>query len=119
MKIPDYNMIGKRIRERRKLAKLTQEALAERAGIGIQHISKIENGSTKLSLPCLMSIANALGTTVDNLLMDNIEASKPDLACDAQSIFADCSATEILVMREVLIALKKGLREQSRTDRNI
>jgi len=63
--MPDYTLIGKRIRERRLALKLTQERIAEAADVGIQHMSKIENGHTKLSLPCLIAIANALQTTVD------------------------------------------------------
>jgi transcriptional regulator with XRE-family HTH domain len=112
MEMPDYIVIGKRIREGRLSKKMTQEILAESAGVGTQHINKIENGSTKLSLPCLIAIANALNTTVDHLLMDSVQASKPDLACDAQTIFADCSATEIYILSETIRALKKALRRK-------
>jgi transcriptional regulator with XRE-family HTH domain len=113
MNMPDYNQIGQRIRERRLAAGLTQEQLAEAAGVGVQHMSKIENGGTKLSLPCLMAVANAMDVTVDSLLMDNITASRPDMIRELEdSIFADCSTAELAILKATVTALKRALHEQ-------
>ena len=49
-------------------AGLTQDNLAEMVGCNTSHISNIENNHTKASLNVLITIANALNTTVDNLL---------------------------------------------------
>ena len=115
--MPDYKLIGERIKARRLALKSTQETLAESAGIGIQHMSKIENGNTKLSLPCLIAIANALQTTVDNLLMDNIVASKSAVIEHADSIFADCTSEEIYVITQTVNALKRSIREKGFSDK--
>ena len=115
--MPDYNIIGKRIKERRLHLKLTQETLSESAGIGIQHMSKIENGNTKLSLPCLIALANALNTTVDYFLMDNINASKQDIIKDAESIFSDCTPSEIFVIKQTINTLKQSLRAKGLSDK--
>lgn len=40
----DYKEIGKRVKIARIRADLTQEALAEKAGLSITHMSNIENG---------------------------------------------------------------------------
>lgn len=56
----DYKAIGKRIKIARIQAELSQEALAEKADLSPTHMSNIENANTKLSLPMLISIANAL-----------------------------------------------------------
>ena len=114
---PDYNLIGKRIKERRLELKLTQETLSETAGIGIQHMSKIENGNTKLSLPCLIALANALNATVDSFLMDNIAASKCDVIRDAESIFSDCTPAETFVIKQTINTLKRSLREKGLSDK--
>ena len=111
-RMPNYALIGKRIKEHRLSLKLTQERLAEAADIGIQHISKIENGHTKLSLPCIIAIANALQTTVDHLLMDSMDVSKPKIIYEADSVFADCTPAEIYVMTQVINTLKKCLKSQ-------
>ncbi len=113
---PDYKLIGMRIKNRRLSLKKTQEIVAEDAGIGIQHLSKIENGSTKLSLPCLIAIANALKTTVDHLLADNIENYKQKTIIQAESLFADCTPSEVYVITQTINTLKRSLREKGLSD---
>ena len=115
--MPDYDLIGLRIKERRLLLNLTQEVLAEAAGIGIQHMSKIENGHTKLSLPCIIAIANALQTTVDHLLMDNIHVSRSDVVREAESVYTDCTPSELYIIRQTTNALKQSLRAKNYYDK--
>ena len=71
----DYKAIGRRIRFARMSRQLTQEKLSELTDISREHISHIESGSTKLSLPAIVNIANALDTSVDYFLYDNVKAS--------------------------------------------
>ena len=40
----DYKIIGKRIKERRKICQITQETLAEKLGVSVGYISQIERG---------------------------------------------------------------------------
>lgn len=75
MKI-DYKAIGKRVREKRKKLYITQAQLAEKANLSDTLISHIERGTTKLSLPSIIALANALGTSVDTLLMDVTDNSE-------------------------------------------
>lgn len=49
----DYRAIGKRIKIARIKADLTQEALAEKASLSTTHMSNIETGNSKLSLPTI------------------------------------------------------------------
>ena len=110
---PNYKLIGIRIKNHRLQMKLTQEKLAEMADVSVQHLSKIETGNTKLSLPCLMAIANALQTTVDRLLMDNITESKADLLKEVEAVFSGCSNDEIFLMLSQADSIKKALRMKS------
>ena len=64
----DYAELGKRIKRIRGEKKISQEKLAEIAGILIQKVSEIENGKTKMKLQEFMNIADALDTTIDVLL---------------------------------------------------
>ena len=64
----DYYQIGQRIRKYRKAQGLSQEELAARAGISVTHMSHIETGSTKLSLPVLAALSDALDVRADVLL---------------------------------------------------
>ena len=65
----DYYVIGQRIRKTRKAHGLSQEQLAELVGISTTHMSHIETGNTKLSLPVLVSLAEALEVSTDELLL--------------------------------------------------
>ena len=63
-----YQRIGRRIRERRSAQKLTQERLAELAGISLSFLGHIERGSRKLSVDTLYKICMALDCSADELL---------------------------------------------------
>lgn len=65
----DYKIIGKNIQNLRICKQLTQARLAEKAGVSVNHISRIETGSGTMSLDSLIAISNALETTPDYLLM--------------------------------------------------
>ena len=57
--------IGQRIAALRKLAGMSQEQLALRAGLQRTHISRIEAGKYSVTLETIQAIAEALGMTVD------------------------------------------------------
>ena len=57
----DYVMIGRRIKGSRLEAKLTQERVAEAAGITTVYLSKIENGKVTPTLDTLGEICTAIG----------------------------------------------------------
>lgn len=64
----DYREIGRNIRRCRREKGIKQKELAEQVNISDQHMSHIENGSTQLSLPTLIAIANALEVDCNTLL---------------------------------------------------
>lgn len=59
--------VGARIRLFRKLRGLSQQALAESAGVTFQQIQKYERGANRVSASMLARIARALGTPVSEL----------------------------------------------------
>lgn len=61
----DINAVGQRINQCREAAGLTQERLAEKAGISPQHMSNIMNGKSGPSIIVLMKIAVALDIALD------------------------------------------------------
>jgi len=67
--------IGKRIAALRKLAGMSQEDLALRAGLQRTHVSRIEAGKYAVTLETIQAIAEALYMTVDI-----IDTSLSDLA---------------------------------------
>lgn len=72
----DYYEIGERIRKMRKAHEFSQEELAEKIGISTTHMSHIETGNTKLSLPVLVAISLALEVQTDDLLFEAANTSR-------------------------------------------
>lgn len=58
---------GKQIKEARVKAKLTQEKLAQKAGISVFTLQKYESGDRKPKIESLQKIANALGIPITRL----------------------------------------------------
>ena len=65
--------LGKKIRQLRFRAGLTQEQLAEKMGIGAQSVSKWENGATMPDITALPLLAETFGVTIDDLFDLTIE----------------------------------------------
>ena len=59
----DYAALGKRVRTRRKMMGLTQEALAEKLGISCSFVGHIERGSRKMSMETLIKISDIMGVS--------------------------------------------------------
>lgn len=64
----DYVAIGQRVRILRRGAKLTQEELAQQAGISASFLGHIERGSRVLSVETLLALCGALSSTPNELL---------------------------------------------------
>ena len=70
-----YTQLGKRIKQQRILARMTQEKLAEAAGISLSFLGHIERGTRKASLDTVVKICNALKVSPNQLLRDSLEGS--------------------------------------------
>jgi transcriptional regulator with XRE-family HTH domain len=70
----DYAALGRRIKAQRKLLGMTQEELAELAGISCSFMGHIERGTRKLSVDTLVKITGALQLSCDMLLQDSLDA---------------------------------------------
>lgn len=73
----DYKLLGENIKKYRKRAGLTQEKLAEEVNCSNSHIGQIESGRGVPSLNTVLLIANALGVTVDQLVLSDLQ--RPEL----------------------------------------
>ena len=62
-----YERLGRNIKRKRKIAGLTQQQLADKIGIGLNFMGKIEVAFSKPSLDTVIEIANALECTVSEL----------------------------------------------------
>jgi len=63
---------GKKIAKLRQAQSLTQKELAERAGISIGYLSRIEEGAKKPHFKTLSRIAFALGVKISELKISEV-----------------------------------------------
>lgn len=63
----DYKLIGSRLKTQRITQRMTQEYVAEQAGITVVYLSKIENGHVKPTIDVLDSICTSVGFDVSAL----------------------------------------------------
>lgn len=107
----DYQAIGVRIRRFRKEKGLTQQALAELSNQEPSNISHIERGATKLGLPTIVNIANALEVTVNDLLCDSLPLAQAVYMDELNNLLRDCTHAELRIITDTVRTLKNSLRK--------
>lgn len=106
----NYKDIGKRIRQERHRSNITQEKLAEIAGITVQHLSNIEHANTKLSLSVLVDIANALHIDVSVLLAGSLNNNILSADFLFSELLSECTNEERLIIIDTVHSLIKSLK---------
>ena len=105
----DYFTIGQRIRALRKEKKLSQQQLAEKVWISTTHMSHIENGSTKLSLPVLVDLAAALGVSTNEILSGQGKESRGEDYAQVKEILDGCTEKQLRILTEIVRSAKAAL----------
>lgn len=65
----DLVRLGRAVRVRRQELKMSQEALADVAGVDRSHMGKIERGERNVTILNILKIAKALGCRASELLI--------------------------------------------------
>ena len=104
----DYYAIGQRIRKIRKARGISQEKLAEMVDISTTHMSHIETGNTKLSLPVFVDIATALDVQADALLYDEPTGGVTSAIHEITAILEGCNANKARAITEIVKAAKQS-----------
>ncbi len=107
----DYESIGKRIKRYRMDKGLSQEELSELVLANHQHISNIETGRRFPSLELLVSIANALEVSADDLLTDSLTHSTSTSGTEIHTLLLDCNEDETKMLIKTLKFMKALLAE--------
>lgn len=107
----DYASIGYKVKQIRQSKGITQEQLAEAAGVGVTHISHLETGSGTVSLKVFLAIVNYLDCSADEILCKEINTAKPIVDNWLSELVADCSKAEVKIIADTVAALKQTLRK--------
>ena len=104
------NSFGKKLQQIRKSKGLTQEKLAELAGVHEKHISKLELGTYKPSFDTLSKIVKALGLNVDDVgfNLENVSVNDNPFYIKSMQILNTASDEELEFYYSLLKAGQKG-----------
>lgn len=80
------NVLAEQLRSRRRVLGLTQEQLAERAGVSTNFLARLELGWKTPSLATLTQLASALNTRVSDLLAETDEQWLDDAQAIAHTL---------------------------------
>lgn len=112
--------VGARIRLLRKIRGLSQQALAEAAGVTFQQIQKYERGANRVSASMLTRIAKTLNVPVAEMFGEN--AAYSGAVDEVADLLAEPGALELLkaysvlprgVSRSALVEFVRSLRQPS------
>lgn len=102
----EYKILGTKIKEARENKGYTQEELAERLNLSVQHVSVIERGKKSPRLETFINIANELEVDANyllgSLLNKSVQVTSNELY-DALKHVSDKEKKRILRVVEVLI----------------
>ena len=106
----DYIKIGQRIRAARLKLGWQQAEVAFRAGLTTSHMSHIETGNTKLSLPVLVALSNALEIQADDLLSEH-PSGRTIAIQELEDLLTSCTDAQIRVILDVVKSTKSALEK--------
>ncbi len=108
----DYDKLGQRIGNLRSRKGLSQEELSEKLGLSREYVSLVETNKRNLSVTVLVDIANALGVSADDLLVDSLENSASTADSEIHRLLLDCTKEEEYILTQMTKAMKAILSSQ-------
>lgn len=100
-------VFGKRIKELRERKKLTQEKLAEKVGLDLQTISRIETGYYFTSFENLEKLAEALDVTIADLFNFGHVKPKEELIKEIDTELANSSEKDVQRIHKLIFGYLK------------
>ena len=105
----NFELLGDRIKHFREEKNVTQEVLSEKVGLSRENINRYENGSKHPGLETVVNIANAIGISVDDLLVDSLEHPISTADSEIHRLLLDCNRMEEQILTRTVAELKKIL----------
>ena len=97
----DYSIIGERLKEARTKNNLTQEKLAEEIDVSVAYLSRVECGSTKISLSRLIQICEKLEITNGSILDGTSKTSNTYLNKEFSDLIKNCSPEKLKMIYDI------------------
>ena len=104
-------LLGKRIRYLRRLDDLSQEDLAEKAGVSHKYIGEIERGKANLTIDIAEKIAAALNIEMMDLFDYKHEVSQQELKKEINALIRNAGDDELQKIYRVIKSILKSMRK--------
>ena len=104
----DYNLLGSRIKSKRKERSITQEQLAESLGFSVGYISQLERGITKTNLETLARMSDLLCCEIEYFLCDSVTGNRHYLSGEFMDKFSSLNKNERQIVLDVIDSLLKN-----------
>jgi len=101
----DEKQLGQRIRVLRNKRGLTQEQIAEIAGLNAKYWSDLELGKETISVKNLTKIAVALDVPLSDLVSAEHEAPRKELEKEVQKMIAEADDEQLKTIYRILTAV--------------
>lgn len=103
----DYELIGKRLKEHRLAAQLTQEKVSEASDISTVYLSRIENGKVTPTLDTLATICSVINADL-GMVISGCQYDQKEYGNEAVlNLFKSCSPE----VKPVALKILKDLSE--------
>lgn len=112
----ELQALGQRIRAVRTERGMSQAELAEKANIGLPHVSDIERGKAHIKVLTFARIAEALQISADELLRINTPTVKSLYQSELAELLNDCSPTEMESLLQVVRQVKSAFQANQNND---
>ena len=106
--IPDYSVIGKRIKQARIENNLTQEQLSDLIDVSVAYMSRVENGRLQINLKRLTQISDVLNVSPGFLLTGSNRNSREYLRADFRELLDSCTSDEQRLIYDIAELVKKS-----------
>lgn len=119
--LPDYSVIGRRIKKARLEQNLKQEELADKLDISVAFMSRVERGTSQINLKRLTQIAEILNVSPGYLLTGSNATSKDYLKEDFREILDKCTPQQQKLIYQIseLVSRTRFDNEESKMELEI
>lgn len=106
----EFQMIAKNIKELRENRGYTQEQLAEKTGLSVSHLSKVESGQRRIGMGAYVNILYVLKISEEEFASIVIDEKNKDEYVKYQDIMKDCSEAEKKFLFDTLKCIKGNMK---------
>ena len=109
--LPDYSVIGRRIKKTRIKNKLKQETLAEKIDVSVAYLSRVERGNSHINLKRLSEFCTILNVSEGYILSGVSDKNEKYLYNEFNDILKKCSPEK----QKLIYKLSQVIAEEDET----